>query len=363
MDEDFFWGDLLGHIRQQVLVPVVGPDVTLVNVDGTEQDVYFADRPTPGGNLSPDRVVGDSDHGRGGGDWSCESAAEMRSTGCIASSTTSSMNSIRRLAMRCVIWPRLMTCACSCRRRRTGCSRRRSTRSVSRGGRRRVSSSFAPNQSTNAQATNNAQAADATETVVLNLFGQAVPTPQYAIHDEDRLEWLHALLSDSGELSRLAFRSAQAAADAVHRLRDSGLDRAVSAAHVQRRPRLSLERNSSSSSSVRPNPYVPSLSGFFETYCRQHAGPAAGHGAGRVRCGVACALGETTQAETARRRRPVLTQSVLLRPDAPSIFISYMREDARRRPAAVRRHHQARRGCVAGRAAAASGRLHGSRRF
>ena len=39
-----------------------------------------------------------------------------------------------------------------------------------------------------------------TETVVLNLFGQAASTPQYAIHEEDRLEWLHALLSDTASL-------------------------------------------------------------------------------------------------------------------------------------------------------------------
>lgn len=34
---DDFWDDLLGHIRQQVLVPVVGPDLTVVNVGGAEQ--------------------------------------------------------------------------------------------------------------------------------------------------------------------------------------------------------------------------------------------------------------------------------------------------------------------------------------
>ena len=39
-----------------------------------------------------------------------------------------------------------------------------------------------------------------TDTVVLNLFGQAASTPQYAIHEEDRLEWLHALLSDAASL-------------------------------------------------------------------------------------------------------------------------------------------------------------------
>ena len=35
-NEDF-WDDLLGHIRDRVLVPVVGPDLTVVDVDNTEQ--------------------------------------------------------------------------------------------------------------------------------------------------------------------------------------------------------------------------------------------------------------------------------------------------------------------------------------
>ena len=36
MNEDF-WDDLLGHIRDQVLVPVVGPDLTVIDVGNTEQ--------------------------------------------------------------------------------------------------------------------------------------------------------------------------------------------------------------------------------------------------------------------------------------------------------------------------------------
>ena len=36
MNEDF-WDDLLAHIRQRVLVPVVGPDVTVVEVGNAEQ--------------------------------------------------------------------------------------------------------------------------------------------------------------------------------------------------------------------------------------------------------------------------------------------------------------------------------------
>ena len=32
-----FWEDLLSHIRQRVLVPVVGPELTVVNVGGADQ--------------------------------------------------------------------------------------------------------------------------------------------------------------------------------------------------------------------------------------------------------------------------------------------------------------------------------------
>lgn len=36
-DAEVFWEDLLSHIRQQVLIPVVGPDLTVVNVGDAEQ--------------------------------------------------------------------------------------------------------------------------------------------------------------------------------------------------------------------------------------------------------------------------------------------------------------------------------------
>ena len=35
--DDDFWDDLLGHIRDQKLVTVVGPDVTVVKVGDAEQ--------------------------------------------------------------------------------------------------------------------------------------------------------------------------------------------------------------------------------------------------------------------------------------------------------------------------------------
>jgi len=57
---------------------------------------------------------------------------------------------------------------------------------------------FAPNQSTDAQQTN-AQVPNE-DAVVFKLFGEASSVPQYAIHEEDILEWLHALLSETARL-------------------------------------------------------------------------------------------------------------------------------------------------------------------
>ncbi len=57
---------------------------------------------------------------------------------------------------------------------------------------------FAPNQSTDAQQAN-AQPPGAGP-VVFKLFGAASSVPQYALHEEDTLEWLHALLSETARL-------------------------------------------------------------------------------------------------------------------------------------------------------------------
>lgn len=57
---------------------------------------------------------------------------------------------------------------------------------------------FAPNQSTEAQQAN-AQPPGAGP-VVFKLFGAASSVPQFALHEEDTLEWLHALLSETARL-------------------------------------------------------------------------------------------------------------------------------------------------------------------
>ena len=89
---DDFWSNF-AHIRDGVLVPVVGPDLTVVDVGDAEQtfnaligqrlaDRYHLTMP-PGLTTMVKR-------------WRrfCESAVAITSSGCIASSTTSSWNSI-----------------------------------------------------------------------------------------------------------------------------------------------------------------------------------------------------------------------------------------------------------------------------
>jgi hypothetical protein len=109
---DDCWEDLLSHIRDQRLVPVTGPDLTVVNVGHAEQTLatLIGQRLAERFHLTLSPGIPTM-----GGGWrrSCMSAATMRSSGCIASLTTSSWSSIRRPAMRSVTSPRLLTCAFS----------------------------------------------------------------------------------------------------------------------------------------------------------------------------------------------------------------------------------------------------------
>ena len=60
------------------------------------------------------------------------------------------------------------------------------------------SCAFSPHQSTAAQ--QRAAQPPGAEPVVFKLFGEVSSVPQYALHDEDLLEWLHALLSQQAQL-------------------------------------------------------------------------------------------------------------------------------------------------------------------
>ena len=183
--------------------------------------------------------------------------------------------------------------------------------------------SFSPNQSTSEQS-RNAQPAATTDTVVLNLFGQAASTPQYAIHEEDRLEWLHALLSDTASLPDwLAHPLKHQPMLFIGCEIPDWIGRFL--LRMSSNTRLSLERKQfffvGSSTS-----YEPSLSSFFATYCRKplvqqlEMEPAE----------FVAELRARWEEQTGRRSRPTsrLAAADPSAPDAPTIFISYMREDA-----------------------------------
>ena len=141
---------------------------------------------------------------------------------------------------------------------------------------------FSPFKSTPEQA-QNAQRPAPSDTVVLNLFGQSASTPEYAIHEEDRLEWIHALLTEPASLP-------------------DWLDYPL-----KNRPmlfigceipdwfgRFLLRLSSDKRLSLRDNPFFfattsrePRAVELFFDVLPQLAGPAAGDGADRVRCGVA----------------------------------------------------------------------------
>ncbi len=158
---------------------------------------------------------------------------------------------------------------------------------------------FSPNQSTSEQL-RNAQAAAPTDTVVLNLFGQAASTPQYAIHEEDRLEWLHALLSDTASLPDwLAYQLKHQPMLFIGCEIPDWIGRFL--LRMSSNTRLSLERKQfffvGSSTS-----YEPSLSSFFATYCRKAQVQQLEMAPDRVCCGVACTLGGTNRGEATRPR-------------------------------------------------------------
>jgi hypothetical protein len=196
MDEDFFWGDLLALIRRRELVTVVGPDLTLVEVDGGEQTLtsLIGQRLVQMYRLTPEsevRTIGDAvalilnECGRdevyrlyrliyeiiNGRDWKPGKA--LRDLAAITHLRLFVSTTPDRLLAEAINEIRF--------------AGRRETRELS----------FSPNKCTSLQRENQSEGSPA-DTVVLSLFGKAESTtPQYAIHDEDLLEWLCALLSES----------------------------------------------------------------------------------------------------------------------------------------------------------------------
>jgi hypothetical protein len=324
-DDKIFWEDLLSHIRQRDLVPVVGPDLSVVTVDGTEQTFasVISQRLIQRYELSvspaPTTIA--------------ETVAEcLRQKGqeevdglyrvinnIIAELDPAPGDALRNLAA--VDDFRLFVNTTPDRLLAKAVNEvRPTTRELT----------FSPSQSTSEQ-DRNTRPASATDTVVLNLFGQATPTPQYAIHDEDHLEWLHALLSEWASLpdwlvSPLKHHPMLFVGCEIPDWLGRFLLRMSSTA------RLSMERDQQFFIVGNSISCDSALSTFFTTYCRKtlvrqlDMDPAK----------FAAELRERWEQQTAEMPRKPLGLGASAGvgvgnpsdADSPSIFISYMREDA-----------------------------------
>jgi hypothetical protein len=180
---------------------------------------------------------------------------------------------------------------------------------------------FSPNQSTTEQQ-DNARVPRDDETVVFRLFGKASSTPLYALHDEDVLEWLHTLLTETARLpewlvyrlkeSPILFLGCQLS-DWVGRL----LTRMTS------KNRLSLANKQFFIVGESVARY-PALTAFFKTF-------SSGTRVQVLEADAAAFVGELHARWLKRQTAPA---SIDVGPSPPTgdrrgtIFISYVREDA-----------------------------------
>jgi hypothetical protein len=197
-DDEDFWDDLLAHIRQQVLVPVAGPDLTVVQSgDATQVLTRLVGQrlieryhlTVPGERITTGQAVAAFLRERGRDE--AERLYRVISD-IIAEVEHSPGDPLRDLAA--IADFRLFVSTTPDRLLAQAVNEVRYN-----GNPLAHELAFSPNQSTTEQSRNIHAPAD-DFAVVLRLFGGAASTPQYAIHEEDRLEWLHALLSDPGSL-------------------------------------------------------------------------------------------------------------------------------------------------------------------
>ena len=314
---DDFWDDVLGHIRQQVMVPVTGPDLTVANVRGTAQTLtrlvgeHLAERydlDVSPGPTTMDNAVGAFLRERG--------RDEVERLYRVINDVIADLDPVPGDPLRDLAAITDLRLFVSTTPDRLLAQALNDVRFQSRPRTRELT--FSPTQSTSEQS-RNARAAMTSDIVVLRLFGQTASTPQYAIHEEDRLEWLHSLLTHAASLPdwlnyQLKYQPLLFIGCDIPDWIGRFLLRMSS------NTRLTLERKQfffvGSSTS-----HEPSLTNFFATYCRKaqvqqlDMEPTAFVAELRARW--------ATQGGT-RSRTAVGAAS----PPPPEIFISYMREDA-----------------------------------
>jgi TIR domain/SIR2-like domain len=310
-----FWDDLLSHLRQRVLIPIVGSDLTVVDAADPQPltrlvaqrlvDRYSlrtaGDHPTTGDAVAAflreygreeverlyrviNNIIDDLDP---------EPGAPLRDLAAISDFTTFVSTTPDRLLTRAINDARFGGAPV--------------TRELA----------FSPSLSTT-EIAENEQPAVPGETVVLRLFGKVTSTPQYAIHEEDRLEWMHALLTGNASLPEWL----------AHLLRHNPLlfigyeipdwlGRFL--LRVSSKTRLALGDKQFFVVTSAPT-HEPRLADFLATYCRRSQVQQTAMTPGAF---VAELRERWSKSQRGQRRAG---------PDAPrtglTIFISYLHEDA-----------------------------------
>ena len=313
------WDDLLGHIQARMLVPVVGPDVTMVKVDDAEQTFNsvigqrLAERfgLTVPGLTTMDEAVAEFLRERGRDEVDRlyrvinDIIVELDPAPGDALRDLAAIDDLRLFVS--TTPDRLLAKAVN--EVRSPC---RPAREIT----------FSPTWSTN-ESERNAQAPAATDTIVLNLYGRAASTPEYAIHEEDRTEWLQCLLSDPASLPEWLDHPLRRHSMLFIGCGDIGdfLGRLLLHRFTPNSTRLPLQWKQVFFVGYSGS-YVPSLSDFSATHRRkleiQQLEMAPTEFVAELR-----ARWEGHRAARPRPTVPVLPPS----PDAP-IFISYLREDS-----------------------------------
>ena len=319
-EDDDFWDDLLAHLRQQVLIPITGPYLNTLEIGGTSYALteliarelvgrYHLDVSASHMTMGEAAAAFIRKRGREEAERLYrvvnDVIAEFEEQPCAPLRELATITDLKLFVS--TTPDRLLA---------------RAVDDVRFGGRRRAHElTFSPNQSTGEQARNLSLRADS-DTTVVRLFGRATSTPQYAVHDEDLLEWLHALVNDSSGLpEEIAYALKHQPLLFIGCDMRDWLGRFL--LRVSCSTRVSLE--SKQFFFVGPSAMAePTLSTFFSTYCRRTQ---------VQQLQMAPAEFVTELRRRWESRRPATSRSgsvdtaTFWTSDTSPIFISYLRED------------------------------------
>lgn len=316
-DEDF-WDDLLGHMREQVLVPVVGPEMVMV-ADG--------ERTLPLARLIGERLA---TRYKLDIDWNTATGLDAAVRAYLQARGRDQDERLYRVINDILV--ELDPQPTQALKDLAGITDfnlfisttfdnllARAIDEVRFGGARTTQQYwFSPTQSTDVQEQNARR--PGTEQVVFKLFGEASSLPQFAIHEEDTLEWLHALLSETAHLPDWI----------EHQLKERPL-LLLGCQMPDWIGRFLVRLASTTRLSMSKKQFFivgrdiqrhPELSSFFRSYCSSSS----------VLVAEQDPLEFVAELQTRwRKRQPAATATASATPTAApsgSIFISYVREDA-----------------------------------